>query len=313
MIKKTIKSYYSILKNNTHIVRSQKSNGRLNAVVAEVIRNTHSIEKGLSISNPKLGFGHAKQKALMANIKLLKNHNSSYYKEVCKMGIDALREYLEYHRNHGYTDEFCDEIQTFISDYSADDQKYGGTILVSKNDFQFDIPQIERFFKTRHSIRDFTNVPVDDSIIKRAVNLAQTAPSACNRQAVGCYVLSERLTRDMARDLSGIGGFAENVDRFILITGKVSAYRMSEVNQYIVSASIFTAYLTMTLHLYGVGACVVQRPVTWDGKWKKMCNKYGISKDEQLVIAIAIGNMKDECVVPLSHRIIMSDEQLFIN
>lgn len=50
-----------------------------------------------------------------------------------------------------------------------------------------------------------------------------------------------------AKHLTGIDGFAEKVDRFVLITGKTSTYRIDEINQYIISESIYAAYLSLTL------------------------------------------------------------------
>lgn len=105
------------------------------------------------------------------------------------------------------------------------------------------------------------------------------------------------------KQLSGIGGFADSVKRFVLITGKTSVYRIDENSQYIVSSSMYAAYLTLTLHLYGMGACVVQRPVKWTKEWENNKKAFGIPKDEQIVCLIAVGNLKDSCVVPLSHRI----------
>ena len=107
----------------------------------------------------------------------------------------------------------------------------------------------------------------------------------------------------MASGMEGIGGFAEAVDRFILITGKHSAYRSNETEQYIVSAAFYAAYLSLTLHLYGIGACVVQRSVVWTEKWGKWRKRFGIPADEQQVVMLAVGSLKESFRVPVSHRL----------
>ena len=43
---------------------------------------------------------------------------------------------------------------------------------------------VENLFNTRHSIRQFGEDKVKIEDIKKAIELAQRAPSACNRQAV---------------------------------------------------------------------------------------------------------------------------------
>jgi hypothetical protein len=44
------------------------------------------------------------------------------------------------------------------------------------------------FFASRHSIRQFSDKPVDLEMIVRAVRMAQKTPSVCNRQAARVYV-----------------------------------------------------------------------------------------------------------------------------
>lgn len=276
----------------------------LNFTAAELMRNTHSIEKGLSIDQPHLGFGHAKQREMLQQIAQLQAKRSAYYNEICDTALSALHEYIAYHEDQGYTDAFCVELKEYLSKQQIQGKtKTGGIIRVSKDDLKYDIKTIEDFFNSRHSVRDFELTPVDDETINQALVLAQRAPSACNRQGFRVYVLSAKKSREYAESLSGIGGFAEQVGRFILITGKRSSYRITENYQYIVSASIYAAYLSLTLHLYGLGCCIVQRPVVWTKEWSAKRDALGIEKDEQLVLLLAVGNLKEEFNVPISNRL----------
>ena len=311
---KELKVFAKIAVNEQKILSSQKNeNVKLNSLVAELIRNTHSIEKGLSINNPRLGFGHKKQKEMLDAIEVLYKKQGTY-KEACKMALGALQEYLKYHKDKGYTDDFCIELERFLKDYPEDGSiKNGGTIEINKEQLQFDTTQIEHFFKTRHSIRDFDSRPVDNDVLARALSLAQTAPSACNRQGVRAYVLSPERSKKLSEQLAGIGGFADSVSRFILVTGKTSAYRIDEINQYIVSASIYAAYLSLTLHLYGLGACIVQRPVIWSKEWEKIRKWALIEEDEQMICLLAVGDLKEQFVAPMSHRISSQEIIKFID
>ena len=288
-------------------LRKTEAFGR-NFTAAELIRNTHSIEKGLSIEEPRLGFGHQKQEEMLAQIETLLKTDNAYFTEVCKMALGALHAYLAFHKEKGYTDDFCEKLQSFVDAHPMEDcESYGGVLKVRKEDLAFDIPAIEEFICSRHSIRDFDGTPVDDGTLKKALILAQRAPSACNRQGVRAYVLSEEKTKEYAKDLAGVGGFADQAGRIIMITGKRSSYRPNENNQYIVSAAIYAAYLSLTLHLYGLGACVVQRPVVWTSIWEEKRISLGIAEDEQLVCLLAVGNLKEEFPVPMSHRLSDSD------
>lgn len=310
-IKRKMQSYFRAWRNlvKHHSVQDMKDQ-RLNQLAAELIRNTHSIEKGLSIETPRLSFGQKKQLEMMDQIEILSQSDSMYHREACEMALCAIQEYLEYHTSKGYSDEFCEKLKSFLMEKRAlfPDTKKGGTLCLKKSELNFDVPEIERLFDTRHSIRDFDQTEVCMEDLKRALELAQKAPSACNRQGVRVYVLDKEKSRDYMKQLSGIGGFAEAVDKYILVTGKTSAYRLEEDNQFIVSASIYAAYLTLTLHLYGIGACVVQRPVVWNAEWAQNRKVFGIPEDEQIVCLLAVGNLKESCKVPVSYR--MKNEEM---
>lgn len=282
-----------------------------NYLAGELLRNTHSLEKGLSIENPKLGFGHRKQAEMIEQIIYLSQSQSTYYQEVCGMAMCALNEYLDYHFRYDYSDDFCEKLSLFLEKYKYlfPKDKTGGILSLKKTEMIFDVPAIEKFFYTRHSIRDFERSEVDIEKLKQALRLAQKAPSACNRQGVRTYIIDKNKNENFAKKLAGVGGFAEVIDKFVLVTGKVSSYRFEEDGQYIVSASMYAAYLTLTLHLYGLGGCVINRPVIWTAEWEMEREKLGIPKDEQCICLVAVGNLKQSCIVPLSHRL-QNDEMI---
>jgi nitroreductase len=227
-------------------------------------------------------------------------------KDTCLlMAYDAIEEYIRFHRSKDYEGEafqaVCRRFEglTWGGDHEG---KYGGTLLVDTAP-ELTVDQLQAFMASRHSVRDFTGEPVSDEEIKRAIQAAQLAPSACNRQAVRAYALSsERILKLYGGKMEGIGGFAQDADKFILITGKVSAYRMGEYDQHIVSAAIFASYLTLALHAQGIGSCVVQRPLQYSGQWQYMSRQCAIAQDEQLVLMIAIGKTKAQYTAPVSKR-----------
>lgn len=297
------------------IVLSKKINKKksLNYMAAELTRYTHSIEKGLSIYNIKLGFGHEKQKKMISIIDLLEKENSNYYNEIISMAISALNQYIIFHDKNNYSDDFIISLKDYIkSKKKFVDNSFGGTMEIDTKDFSFKIEEIESFFKNRHSIRKFTKIPVDDKILKKAIKLAQQAPSACNRQAVRVYVVDKTKSNVLKNQLSGIGGFAEEIDKFIIITGKISSYKYNEINQYIVSASIYAGYLSLTLHAYGLGACIIQRPVIWNKNGEIIKKEYGICDDEQIICLLGVGNIDKKVIVPISHRISLDEFASFI-
>lgn len=279
---------------------------RATLLEAHIIRLCHSIEKGLSIEAPRLGFGVAKINELfkMAGEYRGLNTGCDFCLNILR---DALKEYFVFHDEKGFDSEDYRATKTlykeFFGDVSNSDEKYGGTQSLCLNDLDYNINEIEKLFYTRHSVREFSGEDVDIELVKKAVHLAQTAPSACNRQAVRVYAIKpDKYIKDMNTNLEGIGGFAEDVSYFLLITGKVSAYSDQEVNQFAVSASIFAGYLSLALHAYKIGACIVQRGIRYTKQWEEFAKANGIPGDEQIVCMIGIGCLKDTTTVPISKR-----------
>lgn len=305
-----LKLFVRIIKNEGKIIDISKSREFSDSFyAAELMRYTHSIEKGLSIPNTKLGFGHQKQKEMMSLLEKLKNSSVPLCIEARKMAVDSLKQYTEYHIKKNYTDSVIEEIKAMLETEYTDDASIGGTSCVDKGLIQFNTEEIEDFFKSRHSVRDFDDTDIDEGLLRKALMLAQTAPSACNRQGYRVHILNRNESNKYAKSLAGIGGFADCVNRFIMITAKLSAYRLDEINQYIVSASMYAAYLTLTLHTYGIGSCVVQRPLIYDDVWDELRTKYKIPRDEQLICLLAAGNLKEKTTVPKSHR--LSEDVMF--
>lgn len=292
------------LKRNFRVAKAKEF--QTSRLEADIIRNVHSIEKGLSIENPRKGFGALKIKALFSLIsKYLELENENI--DCVYFAKDALAAYLSYHDVQNYCDDNIKEIQLkyeeLIKMLPQQDEVFGGVEIISKSDFDFSISEVEKLFSTRHSVREFSGEGVEDELIKKAIKLAQRCPSACNRQGVRVYSLtSKKLVEVFSTALDGIGGFVENADKFLLITGKLSAYSIDEKNQYIVSASIFAGYLSLTLHAYGIANCLIQRPLTPVKIWDEACEKLSIPKDEHLCMFIALGKYKETTKVPVSKR-----------
>ncbi|MBR5745145.1 MAG: nitroreductase family protein [Muribaculaceae bacterium] len=278
-----------------------------NRLLGEIIRNTHSIEKGLSLENVRLGFGYAKIKDAASIIKAFGRLNGTIDVEQVRMFADALGDYIEFHRRKNYNSEHFEEIVKIHEEISSGISGaggYGGTMKVARPAYSSaEIEAVSRVINDRHSVREFEKTPVSETDIRAAISLAMRCPSACNRQ---CYrvTIIEKSELDLLDGwLEGVGGFADELDKMLLITGRISDYRLGEAFQYVVTPSVFAAYLTITLQLYGIGCCFIQRNVMPNEKYSEVAKRLNIPADEQAVCILGIGNLKEEFVVPVSHRL----------
>ena len=285
------------------------SNQRL---FGELIRNVHSIEKGLSLRHVRSGFGYEKISEAYGYAMTLSNANNPKYNEAIEMFISSLNSYLLYHESIAYCDDKISEIKKFhdslvkklsISNELELEGLGGFQTVLSKKYSEEDYEIIESLFVNRHSVREFNGEPVDMNDLFKAIKLAHHCPSACNRQGYRVHIVTKDNFAVFNKWFEGVGGFADELDKVILITGSLSTYRFGETMQYIVSSSVYAAYLTLALESLGIGCCFIQRTLVITDEWERVRNDLHIPEDEQIVCALGIGNLMEEYKVPVSHRL----------
>lgn len=272
----------------------------------EIIRKVHSIEKGLSLGTPRKFFGISKITEMISMTTRYKEYPDAK-QDILLMVSDAIGAYLDFHKFE-IDDERLSGIVEFYNNFAINHTQqfeYGGTQTVRYHFDDKDYDSLSEIVNSRHSVRDFSGEEVPIRLLNKALQLAFRCPTACNRQGIRAYVIGGKRKEEMQFWLTGIGGFAEQVDKYILITGKLSVYRASEAYQfqYAVTASIFAGYLSLALQSLGIGACLIQRPLVRTKEWIKLSKKFEIPEDEQIVLLIGTGMLKEEYKVPVSNRI----------
>lgn len=306
-----LKDVLMVVRHTNHVNKILNSDKYLShRLEGEIMRSVHSIEKGLSLVQPRKLFGLKKINAML-------NHVDQYMKlsdvniNIIRMVIDSLCAYLNFHRDREYSelDFLRDKVKEFTLLYGSSEMIQGGVQRVSLKHDESDYLVLKKIAYERHSIRDFSGDSVPMGQLRKAIEIAQRAPSACNRQGVRAYVITGKYKDCLKGWLEGTGGFSDAVDKYILITGRLSSYRKDEHFQYIVSVSIFAGYLTLALQSQGIGSCIIQRSVLYNKKWAEVAKSLCIPGDEQAVLMIGVGMPKEEYTVPISWRL-QYDEQV---
>lgn len=277
---------------------------------AEILRQTHVIEKGMSLESPRKGFGQEKIKVLLLLINeyinkmyvtdssvpfqnaicVLKEYvklqkKLEYYNPEIEDNLKKLNQYVTMNLNCGITEIVLDELNTKIhSEYSD-------------------------FIESRHSCRQFSTRKISLETIRKCIELAQKSPSACNRQPVKVY-MSEKseINRYLEEYIAGNKGFADQCDKYLIITSDMSAYHHDyERNQLYLDAGIFTYGLIQALHYFGIASCILQ-----NGEFKKKDMEIReklkiVPNNEKIVAFIAVGYYKDKFNVAQSQRKIIDD------
>ena len=169
----------------------------------------------------------------------------------------------------------------------------------------FDKDEILRFFQTRSSVRDFSNIPISQEEIATAIEFAELTPSACNRQSSIVYAIRNKEKINAFLDLQlGGQGWCENADTLFLITGNMSYFGgQYERHQVYIDGGMYAINFVMGLHLAGIATCfkMFVREPDLQQRVQILCN---IPFNEVPIVCVLAGHYKNEPVNdPVSFRI----------
>ena len=151
----------------------------------------HALEKGMSNSNLRLGFGNNAFHGLFDAMDLYKENKYPLDDTRYLTAVSTIKQYIQLHNEHNYE---VHKIENKYSDLTKDEfgelinidrlEGIGGYIQFSKEDLlKYKNASFDIFSEKRYSVRDFSNEPVDLKDIETAIQIATKTPSVCNRQA----------------------------------------------------------------------------------------------------------------------------------
>lgn len=254
----------------------------------KIIIETHAIEKGLSLANPRLLFGRQKIPAIMKQVRW---YGIGSDEMPIRMAVGALNTYLTVHRAAGINDPILDEITSFLKERSSASQKTGtGGLRNYANGLPGNHGDGANLLQSRFSCRMFSPEPLDSLTLERIVELAQTAPSQCNRQATKIYFFDNPGTISTLLQLqAGSSGFAETVTGLIVVAFDLAAWGGAQQrNQGYVDASLFAMNFMLAAHSVGAATCPLNLAVRHTTE-RKIKSVGGIPNDQRLVMMIALG------------------------
>ena len=166
---------------------------------------------------------------------------------------------------------------------------------------------VQSFFETRHSIRMYQKVPLNQSDIQKAVEIANMSPSACNRQPNKVYFTSECETVKQIDDLiTGSSGFKGETPNYIIVTTDRACFMKEEQYQWYINGGIYLSYLTLALHSLGIGNCIMQ----WKAFYRtenKLKELLGISSHEAIIAVVGCGYYQGDTKCIYAQRKAVSD------
>lgn len=258
----------------------------------KIIIEAHTIEKGLSLPQPKLLFGKDKVRFVMA---ALSRYDIRHSTVPAHMALGALDAYVNFHAKAGATDLLLDEISAYLHDWERRLPRpwKGGT-----RDYSFHAlacPEqpgdpLRQLIASRSSIRTLRSAPLRPERIVEAIALAQQAPSQCNRQSTRVHTYQDpaRIQELLALQ-GGSRGFADSVGNLFVVSSEICAWGgPGQRNQAYVDGALFAMCLLLACRSMGWGACPLNLAI--DHKTESAIRRVGgIPAGERLVLMIAFG------------------------
>lgn len=267
----------------------------------------HSIEKGMSNPNIRLGFGKAAFRDLFYSLDTYIDMNFPLDDERFLSAINIIKAYVEYHDAKNFKVEpVKKKLEEYLEYYKdAKENKSKGNRSVNKDEILNSLnSSFDTFAKSRMSIRNYDNTKVDLNLVKSAIDLAKYTPSVCNRQPWKVYIIENK--EKIINALNIQKGLNEvernNVPLLLAVTVDTSYFSSDkERNEPFVDGGLFSMSLLYSLHHYGLAACALNANMSNNDliQEHKLLN---INSSERIIMFISVGNYNNKVIAPISAR-----------
>lgn len=280
-----------------------------------LMREAHTLEKGMSLRSPRAGFGLAKAQRLMDGVESYLNHFGVSSTSFPAPVLEVLGAYLDYSGTSGFPlpelkvrhSALCARVKAAGGRQVPEEPQTGtkvpraGTVTLSREAvIAASAGNFPSLAASRHSVRCFSHEPVERELLERALDIASCTPSACNRQAWRTRIFEGRRASQLLLWQGGCKGFETEVPVAILVTAELRAFLHYEAHQPYVDGGLYAMNLINALHSLGLGTI----PVSCGFKFKKLrrLSAFGVPANEVPILIIGCGHMEPSFKVATSLR-----------
>ena len=259
-----------------------------------LLRENHTIEKGMSMRNPHIGFGKQKVESLLTRLEKFYNLYHSENPEFLKAPLSTISNYIEYTEKTGVQIPIIKQkfhsliMKVGLGDIEDNTGVYLETREHIKRNCNKDFASL---LFSRHSIRFFTGELPSTKVIEEALRLAQQTPSACNRQSWKSHVFMGEKSIDLIKWQEGCRGFEDEIRCCILVTANMKAFLSYEVHQMYVDGGLYAMNLVNAFHSLGIGT--IPLSTAFDCKKLSRLTYFDIPKNETPILIVGIGLIPD--------------------
>lgn len=267
----------------------------------EIILLAHTVEKGLSVTNPRMKFGKEKISKLLF---FLEKYDFDWNLFPVEKSYGCLKQYIKLHdENNINLENFGSKIKIFLDRCEQHNISSKGGIKTILRDNQ--TYTLENGLLSRYSSRQYEAKIVEKEILNKIINIALRTPSQCNRQSGKIHYYSNKNQIDkLLRLQGGAEGFREDVHNLFVITSDMSAWSGFKArSQSYVDGSLLSMQVLNACFSLSISACPLNLAIS-NKKELEICKVGNIPTNERLIMMISFGySAEKEFLVAMSHRI----------
>ena len=255
---------------------ARRGSTRKSHLETRIVFFTHQIEKGLSHTDFRYGFGKK-----------------------------VLHEYRVRHETKQFDLTYAKDLfsQRIWNEIEFTNDRSGGDLIIRSADKRDNAElSFSQLMEQRHSVREFAETPVTVEEIMNAVRVAMRTPSVCNRQPTRVHIITDAELIKKAMPLQGGFRGYPMPPALVLITGdNQTMMNQDERNECYTDGGLFGMSLLLALEEQQIAACPLNTmlPMKRDEATRELLH---IPDSEFLVMYIAVGHFRDEVKTCKSQR-----------
>jgi len=275
--------------------------------------DSHRVEKGLALKAPRKDFGQGTNllARLLANLEAyLSRHGLD---ATAGAAIASLRAYDDFSPALHLAAQLDGLLRRRAGIASTGDDREATLSMSRQEMLRRSMRDLEEFFASRSSVRNFSPEPVAQQLIERAVAMAHHgAPSVCNRQPYRVRVFAGERKGPLLELQNGNRGFGEQLDKLLVVSVDTQYFeKFEERNQPWIAGGLFSMSLLYALHSLGVAAC----PLNWDVPPltdSLLRERAAIADSEVVIMMIGAGHYPEQFRVARSRRLPLEQIVTFV-
>ena len=286
-------------------------NGEMGAVLGNLRRDLHRIEKGLHTRPRKPVFALDYILPTVRSLDQVRSAGCS--EETVLWAEDVLSDYFDVVEREGcivdayalFTQQMKARTAPTLSSPAAKPAEKSSPV-------SFDA--LAALCRQRQSVRYYQHRPVPRETVEEAVRVALQSPSACNRQPLEVFIAEKGgALRELCELPMGSVTFAANMQCLAFLVGDLNAY-FDERDRHLIyiDAGLFAMSLCLALETMGLSSCIINWPDI-EEKEAALAGRLNLPPHKRCVLCISIGYADPDAASPSSRKKTADEVMVFLD